>query len=365
MSSGRRTVAAGSPARRTRLPGRDHLLWHRHAAVARSSGSAPTRARRSRCAAGSPPGARAASCTSSRCATAPASSSASMVKNDVPAGACSRAPTTCRRRSSLEVTGTVRADARAPIGYELGVTRPRASCTRRAPSTRSRPRSTAPPSCWTTATSGCARARQHAILRIRAEVIRACRDYFDAHGFSLFDAPIFTPAACEGTTTLFAVDVLRRDGVPDAERPALRRGRRAGVRQGVLLRPDLPRREVEDAPPPDRVLDGRARGGLRWTSTTTWTSPRTSSSHIVAARARAPAAPSSRCSSATSRRSSACRSRSRASPTPRRSSCCGGKGVDVAWGDDFGADEETALSQQFDRPVHGAPLPARSARPST
>ncbi|HKP84461.1 MAG TPA: asparagine--tRNA ligase [Blastocatellia bacterium] len=48
--------------------------------------------------------------------------------------------------------------------------------------------------------------RQHAILSVRAEVIRAVRDYFDSHGFLLMDTPIFTPAACEGTTTLFAVD---------------------------------------------------------------------------------------------------------------------------------------------------------------
>ena len=44
--------------------------------------------------------------------------------------------------------------------------------------------------------------RQHAILSVRAEIIRAVRDYFDSHGFLLMDTPIFTPAACEGTTTL-------------------------------------------------------------------------------------------------------------------------------------------------------------------
>ena len=45
--------------------------------------------------------------------------------------------------------------------------------------------------------------RQHAILRIRHEIIRACRDFFDDQGFTLIDTPIFTPNACEGTTTLF------------------------------------------------------------------------------------------------------------------------------------------------------------------
>jgi asparaginyl-tRNA synthetase len=53
--------------------------------------------------------------------------------------------------------------------------------------------------------------KQHAVLKVRAEVIRAVRDYFDSHGFTLVDTPIFTPAACEGTTTLFEVDYFEHD----------------------------------------------------------------------------------------------------------------------------------------------------------
>ncbi len=45
--------------------------------------------------------------------------------------------------------------------------------------------------------------RQQAILRIRHEIINAVRDFFNGRGFILADTPIFTPAACEGTTTLF------------------------------------------------------------------------------------------------------------------------------------------------------------------
>lgn len=45
--------------------------------------------------------------------------------------------------------------------------------------------------------------RQHAVLRVRAEVVSAIRDFFDGRGFTLTDAPIFTPSACEGTSTLF------------------------------------------------------------------------------------------------------------------------------------------------------------------
>lgn len=45
--------------------------------------------------------------------------------------------------------------------------------------------------------------RQHAILKIRHEIVMSVRDFFDGRGFTLTDAPIFTPAACEGTTNLF------------------------------------------------------------------------------------------------------------------------------------------------------------------
>ena len=48
--------------------------------------------------------------------------------------------------------------------------------------------------------------KQHAVLKVRHTVIKATRDYFDDNGFTLADTPIFTPAACEGTTTLFEVD---------------------------------------------------------------------------------------------------------------------------------------------------------------
>src|SRR6266849_7084857 len=55
--------------------------------------------------------------------------------------------------------------------------------------------------------------RQHAAIRVRHEVIKAIRDYFDSHGFVLVDTPIFTPAACEGTTTLFEVDYFEDEKV--------------------------------------------------------------------------------------------------------------------------------------------------------
>jgi asparaginyl-tRNA synthetase len=49
-------------------------------------------------------------------------------------------------------------------------------------------------------------SRQHAILRIRHQIITSIREFFDSRNFILLDAPIFTPAACEGTSTLFETD---------------------------------------------------------------------------------------------------------------------------------------------------------------
>jgi asparaginyl-tRNA synthetase len=53
--------------------------------------------------------------------------------------------------------------------------------------------------------------RQTAILRVRHEIINAVRDFFNDQGFILADTPIFTPAACEGTTTLFPVEYFENE----------------------------------------------------------------------------------------------------------------------------------------------------------
>jgi len=83
--------------------------------------------------------------------------------------------------SSVIIQGKVRADKRAPGGYELDVSN--VQIVRRVPENDPYP-----------------------ISRVRAEIIKAARDYFDERGFTLTDPPILTPAACEGTTTLFPVN---------------------------------------------------------------------------------------------------------------------------------------------------------------
>ena len=108
------------------------------------------------------------------------------------------------QESSIIVTGKVRPDERAPGGYELDVTGVQViQIAHDYPIT---PKEHGVEFLMDSRHLWLRSKRQHAILLIRAEVIRAVRDFFDSNGFLLMDTPIFTPAACEGTTTLFEVD---------------------------------------------------------------------------------------------------------------------------------------------------------------
>ena len=113
------------------------------------------------------------------------------------------------QESSIIVTGTVKEDTRSSIGVELDVTgvevlqnvhdypiTPKEHGTEFLMDNRH---------LWIRS------KKQHAVLKIRHSVIKASRDYFDNSGFTLADTPIFTPAACEGTTTLFEVDYFGDD----------------------------------------------------------------------------------------------------------------------------------------------------------
>ncbi|MEK6301807.1 MAG: asparagine--tRNA ligase [Acidobacteriota bacterium] len=108
------------------------------------------------------------------------------------------------QESSIIVTGTVRADERAPGGYEMDVTGVQVLQVAEAfPIT---PKDHGVEFLMDNRHLWLRSKRQHAILSVRAEVIRAVRDFFDSNGFLLMDTPIFTPNACEGTTTLFEVN---------------------------------------------------------------------------------------------------------------------------------------------------------------
>ena len=167
-----------------------------------------------------------------------------------------------RRSRSLAVTGTWSASdarARAATSSQVDGLRGRRRA-RGLPDHAQGARRRLP--AWSTATSGCARAGSTPSCACAHEVIDAIRDFFDGRGFTLLDAPIFTPAACEGTTTLFETDYFGEKAYLTQSGQLYMEAGGDGLRQGLLLRPDLPRREVEDPPPPDRVLDGRAGGRL-------------------------------------------------------------------------------------------------------
>jgi len=113
------------------------------------------------------------------------------------------------QESSIIVTGTVKEDSRSSIGVEIDVKdievlqnvheypiTPKEHGTEFLMDNRH---------LWIRS------KKQNAVLKVRHTVIKAVRDYFDNNGFILADTPIFTPAACEGTTTLFEVDYFGDD----------------------------------------------------------------------------------------------------------------------------------------------------------
>src|ERR1700722_6519529 len=110
------------------------------------------------------------------------------------------------QESSLIVTGKVRSDARAAGGFELDIESvdviQRVSEEDPYPIT---PKDHGVEFLMDRRHLWLRSQRQHSIIRVRHAIIKAVRDYFDSHGFTLVDTPIFTPAACEGTTNLFEV----------------------------------------------------------------------------------------------------------------------------------------------------------------
>src|SRR5438477_218382 len=129
-----------------------------------------------------------------------------IAKNAVPPEVFADADT-LTHESSIELTGKVRADSRATTGFELDVTGRKIY----QEVSKDEPFPITPKEhgveflmdhrhLWIRS------SRQRAILKVRHEIIKAVRDFFDDDGFTLCDTPILTPAACEGTSTLFPVD---------------------------------------------------------------------------------------------------------------------------------------------------------------
>ena len=281
-----------------------------------------------------------------------------MGKQDVPEAVFASADH-LPHETSLEVTGTVRADTRSAIGYELGVTDLRVIATPTAefpitPKEHGTAFLLEHRHLWLRS------SRQHAIMRIRAEIVRAVREYFDERGFLGFDAPILTPAACEGTTTLFPVEYfgeqafLTQSGQLYGEAGALAFGKiyvfgptfraeksktRRHLTEFWMVEPEVAFADLDQnmdlaedflVHVVGRVLERRNQE-LRVLERDTAKLERVQK------------------------------------PFPRIGygeaiERLQQKGFPVAWGDDFGGDEETALSEEFDRPVmvHRYPLASKA-----
>jgi asparaginyl-tRNA synthetase len=200
--------------------------------------------------------------------------------------------------------------------------------------------------------------RQVAILKIRDELIKAVREFLDREGFLLVDAPIFTPAACEGTTTLFQTDYfgekayLTQSGQLYMEAAAMALGKvyclgptfraeksktRRHLTEFWMLEPEAAWYHLEDVIDlaenlivfaVERVLEKRGEDlavlerDLKKLEAIKKPFPRVTYDQAIELLAK--------------------------------------KNVSVKWGDDFGADEDTALSAGFDRPLIIHRFPAAS-----
>jgi len=255
------------------------------------------------------------------------------------------------QESSVIVTGRIRSEPRAPGAFEIGVTR--------VEPVQSIPASAPYPiqlkehgvdflldrrHLWIRT------PRQAAILRIRAEAIRAAREFMDGQGYTLTDTPIFTPAACEGTTTLFEVKYV------DEEKAYL-----AQSGQLYLEATAAALGKVYCFGPTFRAEKSKTRRHL----TEFWMlEPEAAYAHLEDMMVLAEGLVSHIVQSVVAHRRRELETLKRdvanlesvRPPFPRMSydeavAFLQERGNPAKWGDDFGGDEETILSSRYDRPV--------------
>jgi asparaginyl-tRNA synthetase len=252
------------------------------------------------------------------------------------------------QESAIVVEGGVRADSRAPGGYEIDVQSLEVvSESKDFPIT---PKEHGIDYLLDRRHLWIRSPRQSAILRVRHEVINAVRDFFNSRGFILADTPIFTPAACEGTTTLFPVQYfddatayLTQSGQLYNEANAMALGRvyafgptfraeksktRRHLTEFWMVEPEMAYATLDD------VMD-LAEGLIVYVV-----------GRVLETRER---------ELQTLERDTTRLARVQ-SPFPRLSydaavEMLRNKGLPFEWGGDFGAPDETALSEEFDRPI--------------
>jgi asparaginyl-tRNA synthetase len=261
--------------------------------------------------------------------------------------------------SSLTLSGRVKAEPRAPGGYELEVSR--IVPVQISPEYPISPKEHGVAFLMDRRHLWLRSPRQQAILRIRDEVIRACRDFFHERGFVLVDTPILTPTACEGTTSLFETDYLDRgkaylsqSGQLYLEAAAMALGRVYCFGPTFRAEKSKTRRHLTEfwmveAEAAFYTLDDVMELAESLVRTVVERVLAHQEPHLrLLERDLAPL-------------------QEVAGPFPRLSytealELLKQEGKDLAWGDDLGGDEETVLSQRFSRPVlvHRYPKEAKA-----
>jgi asparaginyl-tRNA synthetase len=252
------------------------------------------------------------------------------------------------QESAVIVHGNVRADARAPGGFELDVSQLEiVSESNNYPIT---PKEHGPDYLLERRHLWIRSPRQQAVLRVRHEVINAVRDFFNSRGFILADTPIFTPAACEGTTTLFPVQYfddatayLTQSGQLYNEANAMALGNvycfgptfraeksktRRHLTEFWMVEPEMAYATLDDVMDLAEGLVVSVVARVLDTRKTELKALERDTSKLELVK----------------------------SPFPRISydeaaTILKDKGLPFEWGGDFGAPDETALSEQFDRPI--------------
>ena len=259
------------------------------------------------------------------------------------------------QESSVIVHGTLRADARAPGGVEMGVTSVQVVAL--AEGYPISPKDHGTDFLMDHRHLWLRSSRQQSILRIRSEVVGAFRDFMNREGFLLVDAPIFTPNACEGTTNLFETEYfdekayLTQSGQLYAEAAAMAFGRvycfgpafraeksktRRHLIEFWMMEPEWAFATLDDV----IALEERL---LVYTVERVLTERRADLDILERdveklARVQAPF-PRIHYNEAVRRLHQA--------------------GMEFEWGNDFGAADETALSSDFDRPLFVTHYPAQ------
>lgn len=261
---------------------------------------------------------------------------------------------TLQQEAAVEATGMVRADSRAPGGYELSlndlhVVGPSLDF----PIT---PKEHGVEFLMDHRHLWLRSSRQHAILRVRHEIMKACEDWLDVHGFLRVDSPILTPSACEGTTTLFQTDYfgnpayLSQSGQLYNEATAMAFGKVYCFGPTFRAEKSKTRRHLMEfwmVEPEMAFCDQEQNQDVQEEFV----------SYIVG-RVLARRAAELKILERDTSKLLNCKP-----PFPRVSydeavDLLKKHDKDVRWGDDFGADEETVLAEQFDRPffVHSYPV---------